>query len=133
MKKLVASLALFVIVISTLFAVPQIARAVDVIKPVCDAQNGINDSQVCKDDLTHSADNPIFGPSGVMTRAISIVSLVVGIVSIIIIVIAGIKFMTSQGNPQAVSTARNQIIYAIIGIVVASLAQGLVALILRKL
>ncbi len=133
MKKLVSSLALFVIVISTLFAVPQIARAVDVIKPVCDAQNGINDSQVCKDDLTHSADNPIFGPSGVMTRAISIVSLVVGIVSIIIIVIAGIKFMTSQGNPQAVSTARNQIIYAIIGIVVASLAQGLVALILRKL
>jgi hypothetical protein len=59
--------------------------------------------------------------------------LVVGIVSIVIIVIAGIRFMTSQGNPQTINSARNQIIYATVGIVVAALAQGIVTFVLKKL
>jgi hypothetical protein len=107
--------------------------AVDVITQVCDGQNGIEQSQVCTDNLTNSDSNPLFGESGILTKAINIISIIVAIVAVIIIIIAGLKFITSQGNAQSINTARNQIIYAIIGIIVAALAQGLVALVLRRI
>lgn len=51
------------------------------------------------------------------------------IISAIIIVIAGIMFVSSGGDPEKVSSARNLILYAVIGIIVAALAKGLVAIV----
>lgn len=41
-----------------------------------------------------------------------------GFVAVIMIVISGIQFITSSGNPEAAAAARNRLIYAIIGFVV---------------
>jgi len=68
-----------------------------------------------------------------MTKAIFIISLVVAIVATIVIIIAGIRFMTSQGNPQTITIARNQIIYAAVGLLVAAIAQALVAFVLKRI
>ena len=133
-------LALFVLLFSCL--VPASALAIDVLSPVCNDKTDTSgnvtytapkSSAACVDGQNSTNKNPIYGPNGILTRAIFILSLVVAVVSIIIIVIAGIKMSVSQGEPQKITIARNQIIYAIVGIVVASLAQAIVTLVLKRL
>ena len=50
-------------------------------------------------------------------------------ISAIIIVIAGIMFVSSGGDPEKVTGARNLILYAVIGIIVAAMAKGLMAIV----
>lgn len=45
--------------------------------------------------------------------------------AIIFIVLAGFQFVTGGGDPQQVAQARNKLIYAAVGILVALLAKGL--------
>ena len=56
-----------------------------------------------------------------------------GAIALIIIIIAGIKFMTSQGNPEALAKARNTIIYAAVGLAVAIGAFSIVTFIIGRL
>jgi membrane-associated HD superfamily phosphohydrolase len=50
-------------------------------------------------------------------------------VAAIFIVIAGVNFVTAQGDPEKVKKARDMVMYAVIGIIVALLARGIVALV----
>ena len=56
-----------------------------------------------------------------------------GAIALIIIIIAGIKFMTSQGNPEALAKARNTIIYAAVGLAVAIGAFSIVTFVIGRL
>lgn len=47
---------------------------------------------------------------------------IAGFITVIIIVISGIQFVTSSGNPEAAAAARSRLIYAIIGFVIIILA-----------
>jgi hypothetical protein len=58
---------------------------------------------------------------------------VLGAIALIIIIIAGIKFMTSQGNPDALTKARNTIIYAAVGLAVAVGAFSIVTFVVGRL
>jgi len=58
---------------------------------------------------------------------------VIGALSVIIILIAGVQFVTSQGDPQAASKARQTIIYAVIGLIVALLAEVIVTFVINRL
>lgn len=63
---------------------------------------------------------------------INIVSIVVGVVAVIMIIFGGLKYITSGGDSSNVSSAKNTIIYAIIGLVVVALAQFIVRFVLGK-
>lgn len=56
-------------------------------------------------------------------NVISVISRIVfallGATSVLIITIAGFKYVLSQGDPQAVAKAKNTILYAVIGLIVA--------------
>lgn len=106
--------------------------AADVIDPICQNADPNNRPAICKENDAAQG-NPLFGPDGILTKAVQIISLVVGIAAVIVIIIAGIRFMTSSGDPQKVSSARNAIIYAAVGVAVASAAQFIVAFVLSKL
>jgi hypothetical protein len=56
-----------------------------------------------------------------------------GAIALIIIIIAGIKFITSQGNPEALAKARNTIIYAAVGLAVAIGAFSIVTFVIGRL
>ena len=120
------------VLLSMLFVVllPFPAHAVDLNSEAC---RGITNSAICKDANAGRTDNPLFGPNGALTRVISVLSMVLAIIAVIVLVIAGIRFAVSQGNPQSVGNVRNTVIYAIVGLVVAALAQALVQLVLTKL
>ncbi len=57
------------------------------------------------------------------------VFLLLAVVSIVVLIIAGINLMTSQGDPEKVKKSRNTVIYAFVGILLAALAFTIVQLI----
>ena len=50
-------------------------------------------------------------------------------VSVLFIVIAGFEYTTAQGDPEKIKSAGQKVLYALIGIIVASLSKGLVILV----
>ena len=58
---------------------------------------------------------------------------VVGVAAVIMLIIGGFRYVFSQGNEKAVSGAKDTILYAIIGIVVAILAFAIVNFVLNGL
>jgi len=53
------------------------------------------------------------------------------VIAAIAIIIAAFKFVTAQGDPEAVKSARQFVLYALIGVLVGILARGLVSLVGR--
>ncbi|MGB4762546.1 MAG: pilin [Candidatus Saccharimonas sp.] len=51
---------------------------------------------------------------------------IIGAVSVIMLIIGGFRYTVSQGDSSALTSAKNTILYSIIGIVVALLAYGIV-------
>lgn len=78
----------------------------------------------------------IGGSDNLMTTINGILNAVIGVVAlvaVVMIIIAGIRYATSGGDKAGVETAKNQILYAIIGLVVAFVAYALVAFVTNLL
>lgn len=65
-------------------------------------------------------------------QLLTIVFGVIAAVAVLMIVIAGFRLVMAQGNPQEIAKARNTIVYALIGLVVALTAEAIVAFALGK-
>jgi hypothetical protein len=104
--------------ISSLIGAQTFASSTVAKSDACQALNQLDSSQNCS-----SGSQTV---TNVTTEAVKIIAYIVGIASVIMIIFSGFKFITANGDPQAVSTARNTLIYAIIGLVVAVLAQFIV-------
>lgn len=83
-------------------------------------QLSLQDGTKCADPGT-TAEN-LTGPGGVFQTVANILLFLVGAVAVIMLIIGGLRYVTSNGQSDAVSGAKNTIMYAIIGIVVAFLA-----------
>lgn len=70
------------------------------------------------------------GVTGIFHAVVSILSIVVGVASVIMVIVGGFKFITSSGDSQKAASARSTIVYALIGVAVAALAQVLVHFVL---
>ena len=68
----------------------------------------------------------------IISTAINILSLVVGVAAVIMIIIGGFKYVTSNGDSNALSSAKKTIIYTLVGLVIAAMAQGLVRFVLNR-
>jgi len=66
------------------------------------------------------------GIKNIAIQAVNIISIIVGVVAIIMIIYGGFKYITSGGESNNVSAAKNTLIYAIIGLIVVALAQVIV-------
>lgn len=63
---------------------------------------------------------------------INILLYVLGTISVIMIVIGGVRFTTSNGDPASTKTARMTIIYSVVGLVVAILSYAIVNLVVGR-
>jgi TRAP-type C4-dicarboxylate transport system permease small subunit len=54
-------------------------------------------------------------------------------VAILFVVIGGLRYVISEGDPEATAKARGTIIYALVGLVIAITAEFLVAFVLNRL
>ncbi len=88
------------------------------------AEGGVNDIDT---------NAPSTGVTGVIESITYILLWLVGATAVIVIIINGIRFIVSNGDAQATANARNGILYAIVGVIVAFIAWGLVNWVLGQL
>ncbi len=78
------------------------------------------------------ADSNNKGVSSTISSVINILSILVGVVAVIMVLFGGFKYITSGGDSGKVTSAKNTIVYALIGLVIAALAQVIVRFVLAK-
>ena len=61
-----------------------------------------------------------------------ILSIVAGIASVIMIMIAGYKYLTSGGDSGTISSAKNTLVYAVIGIIVVAFSQFIAQFVIKQ-
>lgn len=67
-----------------------------------------------------------------LASAINVLSIIAGVIAIIMVVISGIKFITSNGDSSSIASARTTLIYALAGLVIVAFAQAIVHFVLNK-
>lgn len=70
--------------------------------------------------------------NNVIEVVVQMLSLVIGIVAVIMVMISGFKYITAAGDSTKVASAKNTLIYAIIGLVLVALAQFIVQFVIKK-
>ncbi|HVQ43448.1 MAG TPA: hypothetical protein VMT30_00575 [Candidatus Saccharimonadia bacterium] len=75
----------------------------------------------------------LFGQGGIFTVIANTLIFIVGAISVIYLIIGGLRYVTSGGDSKAVTTAKDTILYAIVGIVVAVISFALVQFVVNAL
>lgn len=75
----------------------------------------------------------LVGPNGILTIATQQIVYITGVVSVIMVIYGGIKYIVSGGDSNGTKTARDTILYALIGLVIAISAQGIVTFVLERI
>ncbi len=74
----------------------------------------------------------LFGDGGIFRTITNVLLFLIGAISVIMLIIGGIRYTVSGGDSAAVTGAKNTILYAIVGIVVALLAFAIVNFVLGQ-
>ncbi len=75
----------------------------------------------------------LLGNGGVVTTIINTLLFVVGFLSVVMLIIGGIRYVISGGNSAAVTAAKNTILYAIVGLIIALFAYAIVNFVIGSL
>lgn len=63
---------------------------------------------------------------------LNLFSAIVGIIAVIMIIIGGIRYVTSGGSSEKTTSAKDTILFAVVGLIVVALAQIIVKFVLNK-
>lgn len=74
----------------------------------------------------------LFGQTGVFQTITNVLLFILGAISVIMIIIGGLRYVISGGNATAVTAAKNTILYAIVGVVVALLSYAVINFVLNS-
>ncbi len=75
----------------------------------------------------------LFGNGGVITTVTNVLLFIVGALAVIMIIWGGLRYTTSAGNASSVTAAKNTILYAIVGLIIAFLAFAAVNFVLTSI
>lgn len=117
MKKVAGFVAIPALVLGFALVAPNVAHAQD-----CQdvTAGGIGSGADCAKP-TNAAEN-LFGDGSIFNTVTNILLFLIGAISVVMLIIGGIRYVVSGGDQGAVTSAKNTILYAIIGIIVAFLA-----------
>lgn len=93
----------------------------------CKGITGTTGSDSCAND------NAASGLNKVIATVLNIFSIIIGIIAVIMVMVGGVKYTTSSGDAQKAANARSTILYAIVGLIVAAMAQVIVRFVLNRL
>ena len=74
----------------------------------------------------------LIGDNGVFGRITNVILLIVGIVSVVMLIYGGLRYILSGGDSKKVTDAKNTILYAIIGLIISLLAYAIVNFVLSS-
>jgi hypothetical protein len=70
--------------------------------------------------------------SNIVQLIVNVFSWIVGVIAVIMIIIGGLRYITSGGDSGNITTAKNTILYAIIGLIIVALAQIVVRFVIGQ-
>lgn len=129
MKKIIVTILITTGILFPLLALPSTTYAVNVFQ-ACSEVGGASSTQACKAASEGTTSNPIVE---ILKVVLELLSIVVGIASVVGVIIGGIKFITSNGDPKAVKVARDTVLYSLVGACVVVFAQAIVAFVLNNI
>ena len=98
----------------------------------CEACTGeAANSEVCQ--TASKKENPITGQYGVLVTVLNILSFIVGVASVLMVLLGGFKYITSNGDSNAISSAKNTVLYSIVGAVVFLFSQLIIRFVISRL
>lgn len=112
----VASLAVVAALLSPVL-VPSTAEA--------QIQKGINAART--DDMSSAVE-----PESIVQRVVDIILFVLGVLAVIMIIVGGFRYVTSGGDSNKLTSAKNTILYAVIGLIVALFAYAIVKWVVKQ-
>jgi hypothetical protein len=65
-----------------------------------------------------------------VSTAVNLFAVLVGVAAVVMIMIAGLKYTTSGGDPSKIASAKTTLIYALVGLVVVAAAETIVRFVL---
>lgn len=93
-------------------------------------QGQAEQSAVCQAD---KQGDPIAGSNGLIIKIANLIAIIAAIAAVILIIIGGIKYAISGGDTNDVTSAKNTVLYALIGLVVIALARTLIVFIVNRI
>lgn len=75
----------------------------------------------------------LVGDNGIIQRFTSIALYVIGAISVIMLIWGGLRYILSGGDNKKITDAKNTILYAIIGLIIAFLAYAIVSFVLKSI
>ncbi len=126
-KKLITGSVLFALLAAAFVVPATVGAQADIEGSLC---AGVNlDVRDNCDPSDSGSENRI---NSLITNIINIFSLVVGVIAVIMIIIGGLKYIMSSGDSNNITSAKNTILYAIIGLVIVAMAQFIVRFVLSR-
>ena len=113
--------ALFIVLVGLTFFAPidSVSAVGDASKlQACDAIGGCDDEEGKIDNI--------------VSIVITTISVIAGVLAVIMIIVSGMKYITSGGDSSKITSAKNSLIYAVIGLVIVVLSQVIVRFVLDK-
>jgi hypothetical protein len=127
MKRIKLILASLLFLLALMPTVPAFA-ATDLFHDACKSK-GSDQSAACQ----QNGSNPLTGTNGTLTKVTKLIGFIAGAASVILMLVGGIMYVTSDGDPGKVQSAKNTIIYAAVGLVVIGVSGGIIILVLNML
>jgi hypothetical protein len=124
--KLTLSVAFLALAASLFLAAPVFA-ATNPFSGACQ-QPGAGASSVC----SAGTGDPLTGPHGAIIDASHIIAVIAGVAAVIIIIVAGFMYILSGGDASKVNSAKNMIIYAVVGLVIIGASEAIVVFIVGR-
>ena len=124
MKKTVVSIAIMICAVFGLATLSTVSLSNNVSAQVSDGIGAATTSEM--------EGRKIDGDSGLVKSVVNILLWVIGILSIIMIIFSGIRYVTSAGDASKTKAAQNTLIYSVVGLIVAIMAWAIVDFVVNK-
>lgn len=97
------------------------------------SQDEFKNSDVCAQKAADPTGDKVGGSNGLFTKIINIVIYLTASISVVMVVLGAFKYVTSQGEASATKSAKDTILYALIGLFVSISAFVIVRFVIAKI
>ena len=132
--------------LQSLLLVPALALAASAVVPVLQptevfaqadctdpTTGGVRGGVDCAGGTENATGAGIFEEGGIFRTIVNTLLFIIGAISVIMIIFGGFKYVTSGGDSAGVTSAKNTILYAVVGLIVAVLGFAIVDFVLDSL
>ncbi len=104
--------------------------------PTCPAPSVLDNSvkpPICRTPISANGLPHSNADSAALKTIRGIVNDVIGALALLMITVSGLRYITSAGDPQKASKAKNGIVFALVGVLIAIIANAIVAFVVNGL